>query len=105
MIELDLYIYAFSMELRSFEKSYVALLNSSNWATGGPIVKHSLRVGWRNHGILMNYRSNLLVLFFCFVFYVKFNTTSYVRTYGGTTSIYRRTDGQTDGRINLGGAG
>jgi hypothetical protein len=27
----------FSMELRSFEKPYVALLNSSNWVTGGPI--------------------------------------------------------------------
>jgi hypothetical protein len=38
MIELDFYIlYVFSMELRSFEKPYVALLNSSNWATGGPI--------------------------------------------------------------------
>ena len=36
MIELDFYIYVFSMELRSFEKPYVALLNSSNWATGGP---------------------------------------------------------------------
>ena len=32
--------------------------------------KHSLRVGWRNHGILKNYWSNLLVLFFCSVFYV-----------------------------------
>jgi hypothetical protein len=38
MIELDFYIYVFSMELRSFEKPYVALLNSSNWATGGPII-------------------------------------------------------------------
>ena len=37
MIELDFYIYVFSMELRSFEKPYVALLNSSNWATGGPL--------------------------------------------------------------------
>jgi hypothetical protein len=26
------------MELRSFEKPYVALLNSSNWATGGPLL-------------------------------------------------------------------
>jgi hypothetical protein len=47
--------------------------------------------------------------FFCFVFYVKFNTTSYVRTYGGTTCIYGLTDGwtdgQTDGQINLGGLG
>jgi hypothetical protein len=34
MIELDFYIYVFSMELRSFEKPYVDLLNSSNWATG-----------------------------------------------------------------------
>jgi hypothetical protein len=39
MIELDFYIYVFSMELRSFEKPYVALLNSSNWATGGPLDK------------------------------------------------------------------
>ena len=37
MIELDFYIYVFSMELRSFEKPYVALLNSSNWATGGTL--------------------------------------------------------------------
>jgi GTP-dependent phosphoenolpyruvate carboxykinase len=37
MIELDFYI-SFSMELRSFEIPYVALLNSANWATGGPIV-------------------------------------------------------------------
>jgi hypothetical protein len=27
-------------------------------------------VGWRNHGILKNYWSNLLVLYFCSVFYV-----------------------------------
>ncbi len=40
MIELDFYIYVFSMELRSFEKPYVALLNSSNWATGGPLCSH-----------------------------------------------------------------
>ena len=25
------------MELKSFEKLYVALLNSANWATGGPL--------------------------------------------------------------------
>jgi hypothetical protein len=37
---------------------------------------------------------------FCFVFYVKFNTTLYVRTYGGTRSIYGLTDGQTDGQTN-----
>ena len=36
MIELD-FNYLFFMELRSFEKHYVALLNSSNWATGGPL--------------------------------------------------------------------
>jgi len=30
------------------------------------------------------------------VFYVKFNTTSYVRTYGRTTGIYGLTDRQTD---------
>ena len=35
MIELDLY--RFSMELRSFERPHVALLNSANWATGGPM--------------------------------------------------------------------
>jgi len=43
------------------------------------------------------------------VFYVKFNTTSYVRKYDGTTRIYRltdrRTDRRMDGQINLGGAG
>ncbi len=39
-------------------------------------------------------------LLFCFVFYVKFNTTSYVRTYGGTTRIYGLTDGQTDRRTD-----
>ena len=37
MIELDLYIYLFSMELRSFEKPYAALLNSSNRAYKQPI--------------------------------------------------------------------
>jgi len=46
---------------------------------------------------------------FLFAFYVKFNTTSYVRTYGGTMCIYRltdrRMDRQMDERINLGGAG
>jgi hypothetical protein len=36
MIELDFYIYVFSMELRSFEKLYVAELNSSNWASRQP---------------------------------------------------------------------
>jgi len=38
--------------------------------------------------------------FFCFVFYVKFNTTLYVRTYVGTTRIYRLTDGLTDRRTD-----
>jgi hypothetical protein len=33
MIELDLYIYLFSMGLRSFEIPYVALLNSANRAS------------------------------------------------------------------------
>ena len=44
---------------------------------------------------------------FC-VFYVKFNTTSYVRTDGETTCIYGLTDGQTDGQTDeliWGGAG
>jgi hypothetical protein len=41
---------------------------------------------------------------FCFVFSVKFNSTSYVRTYGGTTSIYRQTDGRTE-RLIWGGLG
>ena len=48
MIELEFYIYVFSMELQSFEKPYVALLNSSNWATGGPLWE-----GCRNFGILL----------------------------------------------------
>jgi hypothetical protein len=61
---------------------------------------HLLHVGWRNHEILKNYWSNLLVLFFCLVFYVKFNTTSNVRTYGGTTRIYGLTDGRTDGQTD-----
>jgi len=69
------------------------------------LIIHSLRVGWRNHGILKNYWSKLLVLFFCFVFYVKFNTTLYVCTYGGTTCIYGLTDSRTDGRMNKSGGG
>jgi len=37
MIELDFEIYVFSMELQSFEKPYVALLNSSNRAYKQPL--------------------------------------------------------------------
>jgi hypothetical protein len=37
MIELDFYIYLFSMELRSFEKPYVALLNSANTVYNQPV--------------------------------------------------------------------
>jgi hypothetical protein len=38
--------------------------------------------------------------FFCFVIYVKYNTTSYVRTYGRTIRIYWLTDGQMDRRTD-----
>jgi len=38
MIELDFYIYVFSMELRSFEKPYVAQLNSSNMVFNEPLL-------------------------------------------------------------------
>jgi hypothetical protein len=37
MIELDFYINLFSMELQSFEKPYVALLNSANTAYNQPL--------------------------------------------------------------------
>ena len=33
---------------------------------------------------------------FLFCVFVTFNTTSYVRTYGGTNSNYGRTDSRTD---------
>ncbi len=37
LVELVFDIYIISMELRSFEKPYVTLLNSANWAYKGPI--------------------------------------------------------------------
>ena len=37
LVELVFEIHVLSMELQRFEKPYGTLLNSSNWATGGPI--------------------------------------------------------------------
>jgi len=41
------------------------------------------------------------VIVFCFVFYVKFNTTSYVHTYGGTTCIRSSSQDDTDGTSSI----
>ncbi len=63
IIELDFYIYLFSMELRSFEKPYVALLNSANTAYNQPVCFSNLIVeiapysdilcmnGWTYHSL------------------------------------------------------
>jgi hypothetical protein len=43
LIEVVFDICAFSMELQSFENPYGTLLNSANWATGGPLLGVNLK--------------------------------------------------------------